>query len=348
MNNEDTIATPTISEDSCELDLTGMDIVQEKYNARIERKRQHRKKLIKKIGIMSLILAMSLVGVITYNVAPKKDKETKASTETVETAQGSTVKFPVVHNVPDFHFPFEELTLSTAKNFNTSLPLVTDLKSNTISLEPDITKENEVKEEEDKKVEADKSDETQLSDAAEEIVETEEKENVTINEEPEAVATETATTRFPWPSDSEMLESEKVVWAECGACDEDTQQAVAYSIFKWAEIEGKSVHDIINQRGLYSVVKGGVVYSNGVPVSRELAERCRPAVEKAIREGSGKVGQMLTDKAISLGLDPELYAGNGPIYFYSSNLRGSEAAKRESISVKVLADRVWFYSYWNK
>jgi len=149
--------------------------------------------------------------------------------------------------------------------------------------------------------------------------------------------------------DEEFQDRCRINFAESGNQSLEGQIAVAATILNREQSSSfpDTFYGVINQSGQFSTVTDGEIYAYGYKVYyKNIPDETIEAVERALN-GEDPTEQLLWDEAVRLGLDPEIYAAGGALFFYNPYACGEEGrAARECIKVKVRIEDHIFYKVW--
>lgn len=151
----------------------------------------------------------------------------------------------------------------------------------------------------------------------------------------------------------ELEDFYKIVYAEDGIEDEDTQVAVAATILN-RMLSENFMHDfyaVIYQENAFSSVHDQKIYimtEEPYEVTLDMVpESTKNAVNRALL-GEDPTEEALREEARRLGLDEDKYAAGGALYFYYPGACGpEELARRQDISVQVNIGYQYYYKVWD-
>lgn len=152
--------------------------------------------------------------------------------------------------------------------------------------------------------------------------------------------------------DDNFIDRCRLTYAESGLEDIIGQEAVAATILNRQESEDfpNSLWDVMTQNGAFSSVKNGEIYimcSDPYILDYEDIPDCTiEATQKAL-DGEDPTEELLWNEALRLGLDPEVYAKGGALFFYNPDACSDSALQeRECIQCKVKIGHHIFYKVW--
>lgn len=141
----------------------------------------------------------------------------------------------------------------------------------------------------------------------------------------------------------------RMTFAESGLEEIEGQIAVAAVIINRQQSTEfpETFEDVINQDAQFASVVDGEIYIKCqepyVLDYKDVPEETIKATQRAL-EGEDPTEELLWARAIELGLDPEIYAAGGALYFYNPNACTDEAlAARANIPCTVKIGNHVFY-----
>ena len=160
-------------------------------------------------------------------------------------------------------------------------------------------------------------------------------------------------------SPEEIALLKRVVYAESRGSSTEEQMATTETILNRAVTRNLTITEVLKQKGQFQCVKSdGNVYTGLEPnlvlvTDERVTEQVSNAVDEAIYGENDITEDLLREEALRLGLDPEIYADGGAIYFYEPDpkiVSEKELASRASIKVKVKIGEGehFYYKVWDK
>ena len=153
------------------------------------------------------------------------------------------------------------------------------------------------------------------------------------------------------PGELDLLK--KVIYAEARGLSKEDQVASTEVILNRVVYNKKTISEIIRQKGQFSCVgSDGNVYTGLEPdlvrVTNELVtEEVSESVEKAVFSEEDITEQLLTNEAIAQGLDPEVYAKGGALYFFEKNTTAVKAKLKIRVKGDLTNNGHTYYRVWD-
>lgn len=152
--------------------------------------------------------------------------------------------------------------------------------------------------------------------------------------------------------EGEMDLLKKVVYAESGGSTTEEQLATAETILNRVAYKKNSLTEVVFEKGQFSCAKNGEIYTGMGETLRlmttdRIPETTSQIVEYAVYGGDDITETRLMAGAIQKGLDPEIYARGGALFFYeASGCSEKELEARKDIEEEELIGTMRYYRNW--
>ena len=155
-------------------------------------------------------------------------------------------------------------------------------------------------------------------------------------------------------SDEERTLLKEVVYAESGGSTPEEQIATCQVILNRVAAKQTTLTAVVFQKGQFACVKNGRVYTGQGATLRlmtpeRISDVTNQAVDYVLSGGADITEALLTSEAIRLGLDPNVYATGGALYFCELSLCSQEEQElRQNILCKITIGDHIYYKIWNQ
>lgn len=155
-------------------------------------------------------------------------------------------------------------------------------------------------------------------------------------------------------SDEERTLLKEVVYAESGGSTPEEQIATCQVILNRVAAKQTTLTAVVFQKGQFACVRNGRVYTGQDATLRlmtpeRISDVTSQAVDYVLKGGADITEALLTSEAIRLGLDPNVYASGGALYFCELSLCSQkEQELRQNILCEITIGDHIYYKIWNQ